>query len=128
MPDDNATDPRRSLGALGEEMATEHLRARGYQIIARNFRTRWGELDIVAADRRTLVFCEVKTRRATSRWRDPLESVDQRKRVRLRRMAGQWLAQRRAGPGWPTCRFDAIGITVDAHGELLRLDHIEGAF
>ncbi len=128
MSDENPPDPRRTLGALGEQIATTHLQARGYRIVDRNFRTRWGELDIVAADEQTLVFCEVKTRRATVNWRDPLESVDQRKRVRLRRMAGQWLAQRRSGPRWPVCRFDAIGITVDAEGTLLRLDHLEGAF
>ncbi len=128
MPDTSPTDPRRRLGALGEEIATRHLLARGYRVIDRNFRTRWGELDIVAADRRTLVFCEVKTRRATVTWRDPLESVDARKRVRLRRMAGQWLAQRSAGQRLDVCRFDAIGITVDREDGLLRLDHIEGAF
>jgi putative endonuclease len=122
------TDPRRSLGALGEEIAAQHLLARGFEIIDRNFRTRWGELDIIAADTHTLVFCEVKTRRATRRWRDPLESVDARKRLRLRRMAGQWLAQRGPGRRLELCRFDAIGITVDRQDELLRLDHLEGAF
>jgi putative endonuclease len=128
MSDENPTDPRRTLGVLGEEIAATHLTARGYRILDRNFRTRWGELDIVAADERTLVFCEVKTRRATANWRDPLESVNQPKRVRLRRMAGQWLAQHRSVRRWPTCRFDAIGITVDSEGRLLRLDHLEGAF
>jgi putative endonuclease len=130
MPDTHPIDPRRRLGALGEEIATRHLLARGYRILDRNFRTRWGELDIVAADRDSLIFCEVKTRRASGTWRDPLESVDARKRVRLRRMAGQWLAQRSGGqgPGLKVCRFDAIGITVDRDDSLLRLDHIEGAF
>jgi putative endonuclease len=128
MPDEHATDPRRRLGALGEEIAARHLLARGYQIVDRNFRTRWGELDIVAADERTLVFCEVKTRRATPQWRNPLESVHQRKRAQLRRMAGQWLAQHRSGQRWPVCRFDAIGVTVDADGRLMRLDHLEAAF
>lgn len=128
MSEENPTDPRRTLGTLGEEIASRHLRARGYRIIDRNFRTRWGELDIVAANGRTLIFCEVKTRRATRTWRDPLESVDARKRVRLRRMAGQWLAQSSPGQRLPICRFDAIGITLDGEGQLLRLDHLEGAF
>ena len=54
--------------------------------------------------------------------------MNPRKRVRLRQMAGQWLAQRRGGQRWPSCRFDAIGITLDGEGQLLRLDHLEGAF
>ncbi len=128
MPDTHSPDPRRRIGALGEEIATRHLVARGYRIVDRNFRTRWGELDIVAVDQRTLVFCEVKTRRATVNWRDPLESVDARKRVRLRRMAGQWLAHHRGGQGLSACRFDAIGVTIDRDDTLLRLDHLEGAF
>src|SRR5215210_3156254 len=62
-----ATDLRRDRGALGERIALEHLERRGYRIVDRNFRTRYGELDIVAADRRALVFCEVKTRVAGGR-------------------------------------------------------------
>ena len=121
-------DHRRTLGATGEELAVAHLRRRGCEILDRNFRTRWGELDIVAADMRTLVFCEVKTRRAGRSWRNPLESVHQDKQLRLRRMAGQWLATRTGGPRLAQCRFDAIGVTVDGDGRLLRLDHLEGAF
>jgi putative endonuclease len=55
-------DPRRRLGARGEELAARHLEARGFELVERNFRTRYGELDIVARDSRFLVFCEVKTR------------------------------------------------------------------
>ena len=58
MSDENTTDPRRVLGTLGEDIAAQHLLARGYRIVDRNFRTRWCELDIVAAYQRTLVFCE----------------------------------------------------------------------
>lgn len=123
-----STDPRRTLGALGEEIAVRHLQARGFRIVDRNFRTRWGELDIVATDSHALVFCEVKTRRATAQWRDPLESIDARKRVRLRRMAGQWVAHRGPGRRLAICRFDAIGVTVDREDRLLRLDHLEAAF
>jgi putative endonuclease len=123
-----APDPRRALGALGEDLACAHLRRRGYEIVDRNFRTRWGELDIVASDGRSLVFCEVKCRRASRSWRDPLESVHTNKQVRLRRMAGQWLAEHRDRPRRAELRFDAIGVTVDAEGRLLRLDHLEAAF
>jgi putative endonuclease len=124
-----AGDPRRALGALGEDLAAAHLIRRGFQIIDRNFRTRFGELDIVAADDRALVFCEVKTRITRGgAWRDPLEAVHAQKQRQLRRMAGQWLAAQRSRPRTTEIRFDAIGVTVDGEGRLLRLDHLEAAF
>src|SRR6476619_124064 len=88
-----AIDLRRRHGELGEKIAEEHLQHRGYSILARNFRTRYGELDLIAADRRTLVFCEVKTRLTGSRAGPygPLDAIGPRKRDRLRRMARQWL-------------------------------------
>ena len=121
------SDPRPGLGALGEQLAEEHLVRRGFQIVERNYRTRWGELDIIAFDGRTLAFCEVKTRRAAP-GRSPLESVHGLKRSRVRKMAGRWLIERTDRPRADTLRFDAIGVTVDAAGRLLRLEHLEGAF
>lgn len=64
--DPMADDPRRTLGSLGEDIAVEHLTAAGYRILERNYRTRYGEIDIIAADSGKLVFCEVKTRAAGS--------------------------------------------------------------
>jgi putative endonuclease len=121
-------DRRRQLGDTGEQLAAEHLNRRGFQILDRNFRTRWGELDIVACDGRTIVFCEVKTRVASRAGRDPLESVHPRKRAQVRRMAGRWLAERNDRPRANDLRFDAIGITLGTDGRLLRLDHLEAAF
>jgi putative endonuclease len=124
-------DPRRRLGAAGERLAAAHLEARGFRLLDRNFRTRHGELDLVAADDRYLVFCEVKARiaRAAPHALDPLASVDWRKRRRLRRMAREWLAERvDARPYPPELRFDAIGITLDPAGALLALEHVEEAF
>ncbi len=97
-----------------------------------NFRCRAGELDIVAADARALVFCEVKTRVAGSRVGPdgPLEAIGPAKQRRLRLLAREWLHERGPG-GRPTLallRFDAIGITVDARGALLSLEHVEDAF
>lgn len=123
-----ADDRRRELGATGEQLAAEHLVRRGFQILERNFRTRWGELDVIATDGRVLVFCEVKTRVARDTRRDPLESVHPRKRLQVRRMATQWLTQRPGRPRASDLRFDAIGITLDPGGRLLRLDHLEGCF
>jgi len=124
-------DPRRRLGAAGEQLAAEHLVRRGMTILARNFRTRHGELDIIALDTSAIVFCEVKTRVApvAGQARDPLESVHPRKRAQVRRMAASWLATADSGrPRASDLRFDAIGVTLDRDGRLLRLDHLEAAF
>jgi putative endonuclease len=124
-------DTRRALGAAGERLAAAHLRALGFTLIEVNFRTRHGELDLVAADERHLVFCEVKSRVARGRGDgiDPLESVDARKRRRLRLMAREWLLRRPDGRMHPPdIRFDAIGVTLDPAGGLVALEHVEGAF
>jgi putative endonuclease len=128
MSEYEPAEPRRSLGQIGEEIAARHLMARGYRIIDRSFRTGWGELDIVAVGDRALVFVEVTCRQAARSGDEPRASMDASRQVRLRRMAGQWLAQ--GGPAQRPleCRFDAIGVTVDADGALLRLDHLEAAF
>ncbi|MDQ6745987.1 MAG: YraN family protein [Actinomycetota bacterium] len=123
-----STDPRQHLGRAGERLAAEHLQRRGYRILERNYRTRWGELDIIALDRQTIVFCEVKTRRMLARDRTPLEAVHTRKRSRVRRMAGSWLAERKDRPHVPDVRFDAIGVTFDASGRLAGLEHLQDAF
>src|ERR1700679_2532162 len=123
-----SNDRRRKLGDTGEDLATEHLIRRGLQLLDRNFPPGWGELDIVASDPRTIVFCEVKTRLASPSGRDPLESVHPRKRAQVPRMPGRWLAERQDRPRAADLRFDVIGITLAADGRLLRLDHLEAAF
>ena len=121
-------DPGRDLGRAGEQMAAEHLVRLGYEIIERNYRTRWGELDIVARAGSTLAFCEVKTRRAGGRAGGPFDAVGPGKQARVRKMAGRWLVDRRDRPYAAVIRFDAIGVTVDGAGRLVELRHLEGAF
>jgi len=128
------TDPRRTLGARGEELAARHLEARGYQVVERNFRTRCGELDVVARDSRVLVFCEVKTRvvrdaAGASDVLGPFAAIGARKRRQVRAMAREWLGQARL-EGWrpSEVRFDAIGVSFDAAGRLVVLEHLEAAF
>jgi putative endonuclease len=119
---------RSELGQLGEQLAAEHLVRRGFRIVERNYRTRWGELDIVAFDGRTLAFCEVKTRRMPGGGASPLEAVRPLKRSRVRKMAGSWLIERTDHPRADMLRFDAIGVTIDLAGRLVALEHLEGAF
>jgi putative endonuclease len=125
-----STDSRRDRGALGERIAAEHLERRGYRIVARNYRTRHGELDLVAADARALVFCEVKTRVTGGRSgpASALEAIGPNKRRQVRALATQWLATTTERPHRSDVRFDAIGVTLTAGGELLALEHLEGAF
>jgi putative endonuclease len=126
-----APDPRRPLGELGEWMACKHLEARGFELLDRNFRTRCGELDLVARDERFLVFCEVKTRvlRGDPGPLGPFAAIGARKRRRVRLMAREWLAARTVPPPRPPeLRFDAIGVVFDASGQLVALKHLEDAF
>ena len=129
----STTDRRRPLGALGERLAARHLERLGYEIVERNFRVDRGEIDLIAADERFIVFCEVKTRIAGSRSGPalPLDAIDWRKRRRLRLLAREWLRRRAPGterPARPELRFDAIGIVLSPAGRLLSLEHVEGAF
>jgi putative endonuclease len=125
-----STDVRRDRGSLGERMAADHLARRGYLIVDRNYRTRHGELDIVAADERALVFCEVKTRVVGGRAgpATPLEAIGRDKQRRLRALAREWLAGATERPHRPEIRFDAIGVTITSSGNLLALEHLEAAF
>ena len=123
---------RRETARSGEEIAAAHLTRRGFRVLARNARTREGEIDIVAFDGATLVFAEVKTlrvRAAAGAGEDPLSGLRARQRARVRRLAVAWLAAPgRARPYAREIRFDAIGVLLDTRGELVRLDHLEGAW
>src|SRR5690348_7659091 len=124
------TDLRRDRGTLGERIAADHLERRGYWIVDRNYRTRHGELDIIAADARALIFCEVKTRVAGGRSgpATPLEAIGPAKQRRLRALAREWLAADGGRPHRGEIRFDAIGVTITPTGDLLALEHLEAAF
>lgn len=104
-----------------------HLRRLGYDVLARNHRTRFGELDVIAFDGETIVFCEVKTRRA-GRAASPWDALGDGKQGQVRKMAASWLAETTARPFAEELRFDAIGVTFDAHGTMVALDHLENAF
>src|SRR6187455_463197 len=105
---------RQHLGRRGETLAAEHFERLGYRVLARNHRTRFGELDLVLTDGQALVFCEVKTRRLGSG--APWDALGEAKQGRVRRMARAWLAEVHDRPHCPVVRFDAIGVTIDARG------------
>ena len=116
-------DVRRELGQRGEAVAEEFLRTHRYTIVARNYRCRAGEIDLVALDGSVLVFVEVRSRRGIAAG-TPLESVDGRKQAQVARVARYFLAAR----GWHErdARFDVIGVRFDA--EPPAVEHVRGAF
>jgi len=97
------------LGRRGEEAAARHLARQGLRILARNFRSRTGEIDIVAADGRTLVLVEVKS--VLSGGRDPLGKIDRAKARRIRRAAA--LCRRWTGQAFEACRIDGVVVEFD---------------
>jgi putative endonuclease len=110
---------RRALGNAGEDAAAAWYEANGYEVVARNWRCREGELDLVARRNRTIVFCEVKTR-STDAFGSPAEAVNYVKRQRVRVLAGKWLED------FPVrvreIRFDVVSVIGDT------VEVIEGAF
>lgn len=122
---DGALRPK-ELGTLGERYAAAWLERQGWRILDRNWRSRYGELDIVAATpERVVAFVEVKTRRSL-RCGPPQEAVDPRKRACLRRAGAQWLLLPEHRLAHRGVRFDVVSILV--HGGVVRLHHIPEAF
>jgi putative endonuclease len=113
---------RQTLGAQGEQLAAEHLERSGMRILDRNWRCPEGEVDIVAADRRALVVCEVKTRSDT-RFGSPLEAISARKHARLRRLAVRWVTAHCMV--FDEIRIDVIGVLKVAPGEFA-IEHVRG--
>jgi putative endonuclease len=114
---------RRALGARGEAVAEAYLRRRGCRLLARNYRSRLGELDLVVLDAGVVVFVEVKTRRG-GRAGGGTEAVSPQKRRRLLRLARHFLAAH--GLEGSPCRFDVIALAVGAGRA--RLEVVRDAF
>ena len=110
------------LGRLGEQLAAEYLQQAGMRILDRNWRCAEGELDIVAAERRVLVACEVKTRSGLG-FGSPLEAISRRKQARLRRLAVSWI--RAHGVLFDEVRIDVIGLVRDRAGHFT-IEHVRG--
>ncbi|MDG4767203.1 YraN family protein [Solwaraspora sp. WMMD406] len=108
------TSTRQAVGAYGERCAVRYLINAGLVIVARNWRRQGGEIDIIARDGETLVFCEVKTRRDT-RYGSPEEAVTGAKAARIRRLAAHWLAEN-PDQGRRDVRFDLVAVLVGTRG------------
>jgi len=124
------TVARQRTGARAEELVARRLAASGWEIVERNARTRYGELDIVARDGRALVFIEVKAGRQGTAFgpERPILAVDARKQRRVRKLAVAWMAERRDAPRYAEIRFDAVGVTFDRADRVVDVEHIKGAF
>lgn len=114
------TEVRRALGARGEAAVAAWYEARGYEVLARNWTCREGELDLVVRHGRVFVFCEVKTRTSDA-FGAPAEAVTRAKQDRLRRLAARWLEDD-APVRAREIRFDVAAVIDDA------IEVLEGAF
>jgi putative endonuclease len=112
------------VGRFGEWLAAEHLVDSGMELVDRNWRCPLGEIDIIARDGNTLVFCEVKTRRGTG-YGSPAAAVVRAKRLRLRRLAAEWL--KTTGQHARDIRFDVVSVLPGRRGAA-RVEHLRGAF
>lgn len=117
-----AVHPKDALGRQGEEMAAKYLEDAGLRILSRNWRCGEGELDIVAAERRTLVVCEVKTR-SGSRCGTALEAITRQKLSRLRRLAARWISAH--GTAFDEIRIDVIALSGNGSGGY-SVEHVRG--
>lgn len=107
----------------GEDLALRYLTQRGYELVERNYRTRYGELDLILRQEETIVFVEVKLRRGIG-FGDPLEAVTPRKQTTIRSIAEQYISER--APAYDEIRFDVVGILTGSGKP--RLEHVEDAF
>lgn len=113
---------KQEIGQKGEDKATKYLKFKGYKILDRNYRSKYGEIDLICQDKDRIVFVEVKTKSHPA-FGSPLAAVDSRKQKKLRNLALLWLSEK----GWfgkREIRFDVIGIRED----ISELEHIENAF
>jgi putative endonuclease len=116
------TTPRTALGQQGEKHAAAYLQAKGYSIVGKNWRCTQGEFDLIARDGETLVFVEVKTRRAGLE--AAFESINPRKRKILERMAYLYLNEHKLDADW---RIDVVAVTLNSQGKP-EIEHVQDAF
>ncbi len=109
----------RQTGRLAEDMAVNALIKKGFQILERNFNNRFGEIDIIAKDKNTLVFVEVKAKKGEE-FGMPEEMVNRYKLQKIRNMATIYTKGKSM-----LCRIDVVAIVLSATNDILRLNHYE---
>lgn len=117
------TGSRKRLGAWGEKVAADHLKASGYELVDRNWRCRQGEIDLVVRKGQELVFVEVKTRRGQQAGM-PEEGLTRRKSQKLVNLAKLYLAEHDLTADW---RIDLVAVELDRSGKFVRCEHIPNA-
>ncbi len=115
----------KEIGNLGEEIAAKSLEEKGYSILERNFRCRFGEVDIIARDEDTVVFVEVKTRRGR-KYGEAEEAVDYRKQKKLRQLAEYYLMKHHHVS--PKCRFDVCSVYLDQNNQIEEVKILQNCF
>ncbi|MDQ2700667.1 MAG: YraN family protein [Actinomycetota bacterium] len=123
-------DPRRTTGQTAEDICARRLRQKGWQILARNWRIRLGELDLVARTGNVLVVVEVKAIHTGGRVGPavPALAVGPNKQRRIRKLASAWISTHGRTVSFREVRFDVIGILFERDGTIVTYDHIENAF
>ncbi len=116
---------KRKLGDLGEQIAVQYLREKGYSILERNYSSKLGEIDIIAAINKDIYFIEVKTRTRND-YGLPQEAVNQAKQRKIIKTAVAYLKSK--GYSDHNCRFDIISILMDKDNNFQTIDYLENAF
>ncbi len=114
----------RQIGAIGENHAAEYLKSKNYDILQMNFYCRYGEIDIVAKDKKNIVFVEVKTRRSI-KYGKGMEAVNYRKQQKIKKVALYYL--KKNTPIFSNIRFDVIDILI-RNEHVAKIEHVENAF
>jgi len=118
-----AKEQNKQKGDIGEQIATDYLVKKGYKILKRNFRCKFGEIDIVAKKGKTITFVEVKTK-TSNELGSPEEMVDDHKMEKIGGMIEYFLSLIKTKPE-PDVQVDVIAVEINAGGELLELRHLE---
>ncbi|MDE2786653.1 MAG: YraN family protein [Chloroflexota bacterium] len=122
-PLDTSALSSRRIGEIGEELARHHLEAKGYRVVATNYRCRWGEVDLIARDGLEWVFVEVRTRRSGA-YGGPEESLTETKKQHLALAAQDYLQETGQSSADAQWRIDLVAIRLGSGRRVLSIQHL----